>query len=214
MQKKLAGRKIRSVPIPCRVRPGSRSSGFFVLYNIIVFVMVAAAASQAAKHETSEENRMPSTLDAKKVSKTIKIFAVVQFGLMALLVYTAVMFQQRLQMIGKGNTFMSGVIAASVIQLLLFYPIYRFAGKEADRDLTLTASNLTKEELKAISKKKRFSDIIKMSTFGFYLVFILAAPRVPLVMSIIFYSFILTILTYLQCYNFAAKRLMKGSNPK
>jgi len=152
---------------------------------------------------------MPSTLDVKKVSKTIKIFAVAQVGLVAMLVYTAVNFQAKLRSMGRANNFMQGVIAASIIQLILFFPIKLFAAKEADRDITLAGNNLTKEELKAFSKKKRFSDIIKMSTFGFFVIFILAAPGDPLVMSVIYYSFVLTILTYLQCYNFAAKKLMK-----
>lgn len=151
---------------------------------------------------------MPSTSNNKKVSKTIRIFAVVQIGLVAMLVYMAVNFQEKLRLLGRANNFMQGVIAAAIIQLVIFYPISKFATKEAGRDLSSTG-NLTKEELKAFSKKKRYSDIIKMSTFGFFVIFIVAAPGDPLVMSVIYYSFILTILTYLQCYNFAAKRLMK-----
>ena len=151
---------------------------------------------------------MTRALDFKKINKTIRIFAVVQFGLMALLVYMAVNFQTKLLTLGRERNFMQGVIATFVIELALFYPIYKFAAKEANWDLFLTG-NLTKEEIKAVSKKKRFADIIKISTFGFFVVFILAAPGDPLVLSVLYYSFILTILTYLQCYNFVAKKLMK-----
>jgi hypothetical protein len=150
-----------------------------------------------------------TTLDLKRTSKTIKIFAVVQFGLVALLAYTAFEFQQRLLMLGRGNNFMYAVIAASLVQLLLFFPIKKFAAKEADRDLYLATTTVSKEEMKAFSKKKRFSDIIKMSTFSFFVIFLVAAPGDPFVLSVIYYSFILTILSYLQCYNFAAKKLMK-----
>ena len=154
-----------------------------------------------------------TTLDFKRTSKTIKIFAVVQFGLVALLAYTAFIFQQQLLMLGRGNNFMFAVIAASLVQLLFFFPIKKFAAKEADRDLYLATTTLSKEETKAFSKKKRFSDIVKMSTFGFFVIFLVAAPADPFVLSVIYYSFILTILSYLQCYNFAAKRLVKkGSN--
>jgi hypothetical protein len=170
--------------------------------------MVAPAASRTPGPTPRKENSMTSNLDAKKIHKTIKIFAVVQFGLVALLVYMAVNFQQKLRSIGRANNFMHGVIGASVIQLILFYPIYLFAKKDADRDLCATATGLGKEEQKTFIKKKRFSDIIKISVFGFYVVFMLAAPADPLAMSVIYYSFILTILTYLQCYNFAAKKLM------
>lgn len=155
---------------------------------------------------------MPSTFDFKKIRKTMRIFAVVQFGLVALLIYMAVNFQEKLRSIGRPQNFMHGVIGAFIVQLALFYPIYKLAAKDADRDLMVTAGNLSKEESKAVSKKKRYSDIIKMSTFGFFLVFIMAAPADPLVLSVIFYSFILTILTYLQCYNFAAKKLMRDKS--
>lgn len=151
---------------------------------------------------------MTSAVDFKKINKTIKIFAIVQFGMVALLVFMAVNFQAKLRILGRERNFMQGVIATFIIQLAVFYPIYKFAAKEADRDLTMTG-NLSKEETKAIGKKKRFADIIKISTFGFFVIFIMAAPADPLVLSVLYYSFILTILTYLQCYNFAAKKLMK-----
>jgi Mn2+/Fe2+ NRAMP family transporter len=170
-------------------------------------VRLACIARQKANPIRGEH--MTSTPDFKKINKTMKIFAVVQFGLLALLIYMAVNFQGKLRMLGRERNFMQGVIASFIIQLILFYPIYKFAAKEADRDLTLTGAPLTKEQLKEFSKKKRFADIIKMSTFGFYVIFMLAAPADPLVLSVIYYSFVLTILTYLQCYNFAAKKLMK-----
>ena len=152
---------------------------------------------------------MAKNLNTSKLSKTSKIFGLVQFGLVALLVYMAVNFQHKLTLMGRANNFMHGAIAAAVIQLLLFFPIKKFAAKEADRDLYLASAVLTKEEVKEYTKKKRWSDIIKMSTFGFFIIFILAAPTDPLVLSVIYYSFILTILSYLQCYNFAAKKLVK-----
>jgi len=156
---------------------------------------------------------MAVSLDLKKINKTIRIFAVAQLGLMALLVYTAVNFQHKLQMIGRGQQFMGTVIAACVIQLVLFYPIFKFAGKEADRDFSLVGRTLDKEEGKAFTKKKRWADVIKMSVFGFYFIF-MAAPSDPVVLSVIYYSFVLTILTYLQSYNFNAKRLAKEAPGK
>jgi len=157
---------------------------------------------------------MPGILDLKRINKTIKIFAVVQVVLMALLVFTAINFQIKLGMLGRGDQFMSGVIATFVIQLGLFYPIFKFAAKEANRDFSLVGRTLDKEETKAFSKKKRWADIIKMATFGFFVIFMLAAPADPLVLSVIFYSFTLTILTYLQCYNFFAKKLRNESGTK
>jgi hypothetical protein len=178
--------------------------------------MVAASASRSQRPIPSKENSMPGTLDFKKVSKNIKIFAVVQFGLVALLVYMAVNFQVELRRRGLEFRFMHGVIAACFVQLMLFYPIYKFAAKDANRDLSLTGSDLSKEEIKALLKQKRYSDIVKISSIGFFVTFIMAAPaNAPFILSIIYYSFILTILTYLQCYNFAAKKLMRDhSDPR
>ncbi|QWV93411.1 hypothetical protein KP004_19955 [Geomonas oryzisoli] len=149
---------------------------------------------------------MAATLDLKKINKTIKIFAVAQFGLIALLVYTAVNFQQRLQALNRGYRFMNGVLYAFVIQMLLFYPIYRFAAKEAERDIDLAGKTPTQEEAKEFAKKKRWTDVTKMSVLGFYFIFALAAPSDPFILSVIIYSFLLTILTYLQCYSFAVKK--------
>jgi hypothetical protein len=155
---------------------------------------------------------MTNALDYRKLNKTIKIFGVVQFGLLALLVYMAVNFQQKLRLVGREFRFMHGVVASFVIQLLLFYPIYKFAGKEAGRDLSLTSVSLTKAEMDALAKQKKVSDIIKIAVLGFFVVFVMAAPGDPFILSIIYYSFILTILTYLQCYNFAARKLKDSAN--
>ncbi|HBA88460.1 MAG TPA: hypothetical protein DCZ75_10895 [Geobacter sp.] len=151
---------------------------------------------------------MTSTLDLKKINKTIKIFAAVQCALVALLVFMAVQFQVKLQSIGRGSQFMTGVVVSFVVQLVLFYPIFRFAAKEANRDFSVIGRDLSKEETKAFIKQKRWADVIKISVFGFFFIFFMAlkASTPPVVMSVIYYSFILTILTYLQCYNFAIKR--------
>ena len=158
---------------------------------------------------------MPDGLNFKKVARTIKIFAVAQIGLVAMLVFVAIQFQEQFRTKSGGSGFMHAVIVSFVIQLALFYPINKFSGKEAERDLALTSTNLGNDEIKALSKKKRFSDIIKFSVFCFFTMFILQAPSVHLVLSVLYFSFILTILTYLQCYNFAAKKLIKqGTSPR
>lgn len=152
---------------------------------------------------------MTDTLDFRKFNKTIRIFGVVQLGLIALLVFMAVNFQGKLRMQDREYRFMHGVIAAFVVEILLFYPVYKFAEKEAGRDLAFTSRSLSKDEITALGKKKRFSDVIKISTFGFFVIFIVAAPADTFILSIIYYSFVLTILCYLQCYNFVARKLMK-----
>jgi hypothetical protein len=149
---------------------------------------------------------MTSAIDFRKINKTIRIFGVVQLGLVALLVYMAVNFQAKLRLEHRDFRFMHGVIASFVVQLLLLYPIYKFSEKEVERDLAMMG-NLSKEEMTALTKKKRFSDIIKIAALGFFVVFVMAAPNDTFILSIIYYSFVLTILTYLQCYNFIARKL-------
>lgn len=152
---------------------------------------------------------MTGTLSFNRVGRTLKIFFVAQLGLVAMLVYMAILFQEKLRLIGRAHNFLHAVVATFVVQLALFYPINKFATKEAERDLVLAGGNLSKEEVKALGKKKRYADIAKIATFCFFITFIMKAPGEPLVLSVLYFSFILTILTYLQCYNFAAKRLMK-----
>lgn len=161
---------------------------------------------------------MTSALDFRKINKTIKIFGVVQLGLVALLVYMAVNFQDKLRMLGHEYRFMHGVIASFVIQLLILYPIYRFSEKEVARDIAFTGGNISKAEMAQLSKKKRWSDLAKIAVLGFFVVFTTAFPSRPndpgttFILSIIYYSFVLTILTYLQCYNFIARKMRGQEN--
>ncbi|GFO67620.1 hypothetical protein GMLC_11990 [Geomonas limicola] len=152
---------------------------------------------------------MADTTRYQKIAKTIKIFAMAQGALILMLVYMAVQFQAKFQALGIPGRFMNAVVASFVIQMVLFYPIYRFASKEVERDLAMSTSNLSSEELKAYTKKKRMGDIVKVSVFFFFGMFILQAPSIPIVLSVLYFSFVLTVLSYLQCYNFAAKKLMR-----
>jgi hypothetical protein len=161
----------------------------------------------ASSKNHQQETYMTSALDFRKINKTIKIFGVVQLGLVALLVYMAVNFQAKLRLEHRDFRFMHGVIASVFVQLLLLYPIYKFSEKEVARDLAMTGANLSKAEMTELVKKKRFSDIIKIAGLGFFVVFVMAAPNDTFILSVIYYSFVLTIITYLQCYNFIAKKL-------
>lgn len=147
---------------------------------------------------------MAKAFDFKRMRTTIKIYGVVQVVLIGLLVFVAIHFQVALQ-----GRFLHSVVATLVIQLALFYPINRFAAKEAEREIETSAVGLKGEELKALRSKRMLADAIKWAVLIFFIIFLLRAPNHPLFMSIIFFSFIVTVLTYFQCYNFSAKRLMK-----
>jgi ABC-type spermidine/putrescine transport system permease subunit II len=152
---------------------------------------------------------MAKVFEFKKMRRTIMIYGVVQLFLIGLLIYMAVHFQAGLQAEGRPQRFLHSVVATLVIQLALFYPINRFATKEADREIEASAEGLGIEELKALRSKRMVGDVIKAAIFLFFVTFIYKAPKDLFILSVIFFSFILTFLSYFQCYNFSAKRLMK-----
>ncbi len=152
---------------------------------------------------------MAQVFDFKKLRIFIKIYGVAQVLLIGLLVYMAVYFQSALQMAGRPQRFLHSVVASLVIQLILFYPVYRFALREASREVEASAVGLSADELKGFRTKRMIGDTCKWAYFIFFVAFIYRAPKDLFFLSIIFFTFILTSLTYLQCYNYVTKRLMK-----
>ncbi|MBC8018319.1 MAG: hypothetical protein H7X83_07360 [Verrucomicrobia bacterium] len=160
---------------------------------------------------------MPS-LDFKQLNRTITIYRVVQGLLLCLLIYVAYIFQSSFTQLGKPDKFISSIIAAIVVQLLLLYPIYRLAWRDAGVALEGCATGLTKEALAALRKKRLLGDLWKFSAVGFFLAFVTMVPDAkkaagaPIILAIIIFSFLLMCLTYFQCFNFSAKKRMKQGN--
>ena len=152
---------------------------------------------------------MAKSFDFKKLRRLVLVQGVVQVFLLALLLYMAFKFQGALKAEGRPQRFLHSVVTTLVIQLALFYPLNRFATRDAEREMASATTDLPVDEMKALRQKRLFSDYLKAAIFIFYTTFALRAPKDRFVLSIIFFSFILTFLTYFQCYNFAAKRLMK-----
>lgn len=152
---------------------------------------------------------MPTGFDFKKLHRLIIIHRVVQVLLVVLLIYIALQFQAAL-----GPLFWKSVIITMIIQLVNFYPVNFFAGKEAKRELAATAYSLTQEEFKSLRTKRIIGEVIKMSVFAFFLIFAVTVKEAPTIIatrftySLIFFNFILTYLTYFQCFNFALKQEM------
>jgi uncharacterized membrane protein YhdT len=160
---------------------------------------------------------MPS-FDFKKLNRTMTIYRVVQGLLVCLLIYVAYIFQNSFSMIGKPEKFMSSVFATIVVQILLFYPIYRLAGRDVNVEIEGCVVGLTKDALAALSKKRMLGDLWKFSAVGFFLAFVSLVPDAkkaagaPIILAIIIFSFLLMCLTYFQCFNFNAKKRMKQSS--
>jgi hypothetical protein len=158
---------------------------------------------------------MAKSFDFKKLRRLVVVQGVVQFFLLALLLFMAVKFQGALQAAGRPQGFLHSVITTLVIQLALFYPLNRFATRDAEREVASAASDLTTEEMNGLRQKRLFSEYLKAAIFIFYATFAFLVPQKFTtvqklsVLSVIMISFILTFLTYFQCFNFAARRLMK-----
>ena len=151
---------------------------------------------------------MPKIFDFKKLRRLIMIYNVVQIILVALLIYVALYFQA-----GLGPLFIKSIFITFIIQLIAFYPIYLFARREAKREVASVVIGLTPEELKVLRNKRLVGDVVRSGIFCFFLIFIYSAPAHPFALNLIFFSFILTYLTYFQCFNFVAKREMKMQEP-
>jgi hypothetical protein len=163
------------------------------------------------------EKIMPTVFDFKKLRRLIHIYAVVQVVLVGLLIYTALIFQAGLTADGKGFLFTKSIIATLLMQLAFFYPIYKFGSREAGLAVDSLQSGLTPAELKSLRNKRLVGDVVKSAVFCFYVVFAWKVPSsnvsaAKFFLSMIFFNFILTYLCYFQCFNFAAKKIMKEKN--
>ncbi len=148
---------------------------------------------------------MAQAFDFTRLRRLTVIHAVVQLFLLILLAGSAYLFLIRV----PSASVLGSIVRVVVIQLALFYPIYRFATSDAEREVASAASTLTADEQNALRRKRVFSDIVKGAIFIFFVVFTLRAPGAAPVQFMILSLFLLSYLCYFQCFNHAAKRLMK-----
>lgn len=155
-----------------------------------------------------------SQFDFKRLNRTIVIYRVVQFLLLALLIAMVLIFQGRYGALGKPDHFIKSIVAAILSQVVMFYPIYRLALRDAGVEMDSSVSGLSDDILKALRKKRLMGDLWKMSLIVFYVFFIMRAPGAekagtPFFQSTSMFSFLLIFLTYFQCFNSSAKNKMK-----
>jgi len=148
---------------------------------------------------------MASAYDFTKLRRLMYIQLVIQIVLVALLLWASWMFQQKL-----ADRFLNCVIFSLVIQLGLFFPLRSLTAKEVDREIASSALGLTPADLQALRRKRVTADVIKSSVFLFFFIFILRLPEKPVILAIAYFTFILTCLSYFQCFNFAARREMRA----
>ncbi|WP_243370263.1 hypothetical protein [Geotalea sp. SG265] len=150
---------------------------------------------------------MANGFDYTRLKRLITIYYVVQGFLLVL--FAAIAFW--LQSQAPQQVFINSLIRAVVAQIVLFYPVYRFAAHEAKREVSSCSTSLSKDTLLALRRKRVTGDIVKAAVFIFFLVFILRAPQVPGAQFSILFVFILMTLCYFQCYNFVARRQIKAN---
>lgn len=142
-----------------------------------------------------------------RIKRQMMIYTVLQVVLTGLLLFVAWEFQEVYTKKGALNIFFNSIILTMCLQILVFYPIYRFATKEAKGELAAQQTT-NPDEMKALRSKRIFGDYLKAAVFIFYGTFIVMAPAVTFALSTAFFSFVATTLTYLQCFNFAMKKLL------
>ena len=158
-----------------------------------------------------------ASVDFKKLNRQMMIYRIVQTILTGLLIVLAIVFQGQFAALGKPGQFFSSIMAAVAVQLLLIYPVYRLAWRDAGVEIEGIQPKMSKELLAALRKKRLIGDLWKFCGVAFFIVFVALVPDAkkasgaPLVLASTIFSFLLTCLMYFQCFNFSAKKRIKQS---
>jgi len=149
---------------------------------------------------------MAQAPDYTRLRKMTKIYLVIQIFLVVLLVFMAMNFQVKMKAEGVPQSFLKSVVAALVIQMAMFYPIKKFAGSEAEREIESCTPDLDAAKQKSLRTRRMMADVAKMGVFVFFVTFVAKSPPKLFFQSLIFISFILTFLSYFQCLSISLKR--------
>jgi Na+/melibiose symporter-like transporter len=156
-----------------------------------------------------------AVVEFKRLNRQMLLYRVVQTILVALLVFMAMNYQNLFTMRGKPEQFVSSLVLAIIVQLLLIYPIYKLAWRDAGIEIEGLATNLAAEQQAALRKKRLIGDLWKFCAVGFFIVFVAlipdakTKPAATFFLATTIFSFLLTCLMYFQCFNFSAKKQMK-----
>ncbi len=151
---------------------------------------------------------MAGTFEFTRLRRNMIVNNVVLFFMLVLLAFSAWRLQGYFRALGVPQLFLKSAVVSVVLQLLFFYPIFRFAKNDADREIAASDTSLAAEELKGLRSKRLVSDFTKAAIFIFFFTFIARAPAFSFILSTILFSFFLTVISYLQCFNVAVKRGM------
>jgi hypothetical protein len=156
---------------------------------------------------------MPENIALLRLRRTLLIHRVVQAVLCVLLVYMALHFQQLFAAKGMPQVFRNSLLATLLLQVVLFFPLRRFASTEAQRELAVAAAGTDADRHKQLRQQRLIGDTIKGAVFLGFATFIMIAPPATFVLSTAFFCFIVTVVTYLQCFNFSVRRGLADQPP-
>lgn len=156
---------------------------------------------------------MYDSIALRRLRRTLLIHRFVQVLLCALLIYMALHFQQSFSAASALQVFRNSLLAALATQFVLFFPLRRLAAGEARREISAAQDGNSIEQLKALRQKRLFGDTVKGALFLAFVTFIMTMPQadtqtstpVTFFLATAYFSFIASIITYLQCYNFAVR---------
>jgi len=150
-----------------------------------------------------------------KLKRLTIIYRMIQVALLGLFMFMAFNFMQLFGKLGTPDYFFKALMISLVIQLILLYPAWQLAGRDLEVEIETGRSDITPEQLVTLRRKRLLGDLWKISGLGFFIMFIIMAPDAnkgrgaSLFLAAAYFSFLLTTLTYLQCFNLRAARRRK-----
>ncbi len=150
-----------------------------------------------------------------KLKRLTIIYRMIQVALLGLFMFMAFNFMQLFGKLGTPDYFFKALMISLVIQLILLYPAWQLAGRDLEVEIETSRSDITPEQLVTLRRKRLLGDLWKISGLGFFIMFIIMAPDAnkgrgaSLFLAAAYFSFLLTTLTYLQCFNLRAARRRK-----
>lgn len=159
-----------------------------------------------------------ASIDFKKLNRQMMLYRIVQTVLLGLLIVLAIVFQGQFVALHRSGQFVGSIVTAIIVQLLLIWPVYKLAWRDAGVEIEGSTPDLSPEQLGVLRKKRLVGDLWKFCGVAFFVVFVALVPdvkksvgAVPVLASTIF-SFLLTCLMYFQCFNFSARKQMNLQN--
>jgi len=150
-----------------------------------------------------------------KLKRLTIIYRMIQVALLGLFMFMAFNFMQLFGKLGTPDYFFKALMISLMIQLILLYPAWLLAGRDLEVEIETGRSDITPEQLVTLRRKRLLGDLWKISGLGFFIMFIIMAPDAnkgrgaSLFLAAAYFSFLLTTLTYLQCFNLRAARRRK-----